>query len=111
MLHTEIMNTKQVSINFNQLVREYWDNLTNTLRSFQASEEHEFLEMWVPNDDPILCIKDIVDLAASNQIEKLIISIKCDDDLKIQAEDIVRLAKEIGGKISLSSEKSLILVV
>ena len=105
------MTKKEVFINFNQLIGQYWENLTNTLRSFQASEDHEFLEMWVPNDDPILCLKDIIELASDNQIGKLNVYIKCDESLGIRSDDIEALAEEVVGEICCQSEDLLILTV
>ena len=55
------MDNKSIKLNYKQLVKNYWDSLTSVLRGFHSGVE--FLELWVPDEDHIKSIINLVEAA------------------------------------------------
>lgn len=51
------------AINYEQLVESYEDRLLNQLRSHGV--DLDFLEMWVPDEDPVASILNMVEAAGA----------------------------------------------
>jgi hypothetical protein len=60
--HQRLMSTGPI-IDYEKLVESYWENLTTVLRGFGPAEGFEFLETWVPDDDAVMNIMNIIDAA------------------------------------------------
>ena len=50
------------ALDYEKLVAEYWENLVKTLRGFRAAEM-EFLDAWVPDDNPEASILSLFETA------------------------------------------------
>jgi len=95
----------KIVIDYDKLVADYWQNLTTILRGFNPSEEFEFLEMWVPNDDVTNSLIEMVEAAEMYNVPELtiIISEKTQKELDISkfSEIITKT-----GNINVSSLKN-----
>lgn len=65
------MSVSHASLDLDRLVRDYWENLNVTLRGFHPAEQFDFLESWVPSDDPTESILDLVELARDAGLQRL----------------------------------------
>ena len=98
------MTISNIEIEYEKMVANYWKNLNTMLRGFNPSEEYTFLETWVPDDDIIRSILDILDAANDAEIDKISIHISEDTLHKIEYEKLLELSKKFG-KMSESKDK------
>lgn len=64
------------AINYEQLVESYEDRLLNQLRSHGV--DLDFLEMWVPDEDPIASILNMVEAAGAFGTERFTLRVTAD---------------------------------
>jgi len=65
---------KQIKIKLNTVIENYNKVLTSTSRGFDT--QHEFLEAWVPSEDKVNCVLDLISAAKDYSINELIIEKK-----------------------------------
>ncbi|MEP3113066.1 hypothetical protein [Nisaea sp.] len=61
------------AINYEQLVQSYENRLLNQLRSHGV--DLDFLEMWVPDEDPVSSILNMVEAAGAFGVESFTIRV------------------------------------
>jgi hypothetical protein len=95
------------TIHYESLVESFEDGLLNKLRG-HGVEEHEFLEMWVPDPDPVKSVLNMVEAAEIGAVESFDIAISSEtlggprlDELKdaVAAMATLELEKTDGGHI------------
>jgi hypothetical protein len=79
------MSRTRVHLDLDRLVEEYLENLNVTLRGFKAAEEFDFLQSWVPSDDPTDSVIDLVELARDAQVPRLTIGVREETLARIDA--------------------------
>lgn len=68
--------TESVSrICYEELMETYHTGLTTVLRRFRSMEEFEFLETWVPDDDPERSILNILEAAKEGGVSSLVVTL------------------------------------
>jgi hypothetical protein len=82
------MGVSHVSLDLDRLVREYWENLNVTLRGFHPAEEFDFLQSWVPSDDPTESVLDLVELASAGGLDRLTIEVEEPTAARLAADRI-----------------------
>jgi hypothetical protein len=60
-----------VQVDFDALVRDYLQNLNVSLRGFKPAEEFEFLNAWVPSDDPTDSLIDLIEHGREARLARL----------------------------------------
>lgn len=73
---------KDIIIDLEQVIEDYNKVLTSTSRGFDT--RYEFLEAWVPSENKVNCILDLISVAKEYSINSLVIQLnaKLIDDLK-----------------------------
>ena len=79
-----------ISLNYSLLLENYNKILTSTSRGFDT--EHEFLELWVPNDNIDQSISELVTAANDYKIKEFELALSEEEFKKI---NIVNLKKKI----------------
>ena len=99
------MNQEILKVDYGGLVTAYWDNLNTTLRKFHPGAE--VLDTWVPDDDHIKSILNLLEAAQLAEQDNLEIFIDATiagtiDESKLQEEvsefGEVSLQEDSGGK-------------
>jgi len=90
-------DAQRVELDYESLVSSYNENLLTVLRSFRVG--HEFLELWVPDDDPHKSILNLAEAAESSGLPGLALTIGPEVRAKL---DVDRLSSMVGGIGSLS---------
>ena len=62
-----------VFIDYDKLIEDYWHGLNTKLRGFTASDEEDFLEAWVPEENDLHNILNILNEALQHDIKKITI--------------------------------------
>ena len=88
-----------IVINYDSLVRNYWDNLNDKLRGFSSSDKFEFLETWVPDENHVDSVSEIIHCATDYDVLPITIRISKTTFEKIDTE---KIRKQFDLKISYS---------
>lgn len=97
---------RQDFIDYEKLVRDYNDSLNSVLRGFRPA--YDFLELWVPDDNHILSVKNLVESARDQGHAEISLyfspAVLKEVDIDALAKEIkaygtVELEPEAGGKI------------
>ena len=65
------MEKNTIELNYEELVDNYWNGLTTVLRGFNA--DGEFLERWVPDEDMITSIVNLIESAQETDLQQMTI--------------------------------------
>ncbi|MBI4063328.1 MAG: hypothetical protein HY401_03385 [Elusimicrobia bacterium] len=92
-----------VILNYDELVKGYWEGLNTQLRKFSTG--YEFLDLWVPDSDHTSSIFNIIDAASSHGLNSF--SINVTNAEVAQSLDVEELKKAAGagGQVAISHEK------
>lgn len=92
-------------IDYEKFVGAYWENLTTVLRAFNPAEGFKFLEMWVPDENHVVSILNIVEAAKDAGLDGISVYVGPDTlrnleilRLKEQAEKIGEVRTETKGE-------------
>ena len=100
-----------VFIDYDKLIKDYWDALNTKLRGFSASDKDNFLEEWVPDENDILNIRSILNEAFRNSIETIRIQLSSGTLQKIGIRQMKSFVEQFDGvKLLNESEFSTIVV-
>lgn len=91
----------KIVLNYDELVKAYWENLTTTLRGFRPGAE--FLDMWVPDEEPIRSITNLLEVAQMSGQEAVTITLEPSTVGQIDLESLVQQAGEFG-KVMLETQ-------
>ncbi len=89
-------------INYEKMVEDYNATLLTKLRSHGS--ELDYLEMWVPDEDPVKCILNMVEAADAYGSQELNICVKNDTLNDKQLTDLVQEIEKIAN-LELDKEK------
>jgi len=65
---------KDMILDYQQLVKDYWENLNSQLRGFTAGAD--FLDTWVPDENHIRSIESLFESAQLHGIDSLKVKIQ-----------------------------------
>lgn len=85
-----------VRVEYEPLVAAYWHSLTTVLRGFQAAPGFEFLETWVPDDDPTASILNIIQLAKEHGLTRITIAIDAATQRAVRLPQLTVAVSEFG---------------
>jgi hypothetical protein len=94
---TEVTTTQP--IDYEALVESYNDRLLNQLRSHGV--DHAFLEMWVPDEDPITSILNMVEAAEAHGTEGFSLRLRAET---LSPEGYAALVEAIGSIAQVKTE-------
>lgn len=80
-------------LDLDQVVRDYVHNLNVMLRGFKAVEGCDFLETFVPSEDPATSVRDLVELSREAGVQRLSISMSARTAGHL---DRAQLAQDVG---------------
>lgn len=83
----------QIRLDLDRLVESYMDNLNINLRGFKAAEEFEFLETWVPDDDPARNLLELLELGREAGLAEVIVTVNAATLVRL---DLTELRKFTG---------------
>lgn len=86
-------------IDYEALVDSYNDRLLNQLRSHGV--DHAFLEMWVPDEDPIESILNMVEAAEAHGTEEFSLKLRAET---LSHEGFAALTKAVGSIARIGTE-------
>lgn len=81
-----------VSISYEDLVETYHRNLTAVLRGFRSLVQYEFLDTWVPDDDPVRSILNLAEAAAEADVPAVAVQV---GRKTLATLDVARLTAEL----------------
>lgn len=90
-----------VELNYQELVKDYYENLNNNLRNFKGGPG--FLETWVHDEDHNRSLLEILDLAHSNGVASLRIHLPKEVSMGLNLDWLRRSAKDFGS-LNLSDD-------
>ncbi len=82
------MTSSPLTVSYEQLVSDYQVGLIRSLRGFKPAEHFEFLEAWVPDDDPVQSLFGILEAARDHRLPALAVSIGA---AILQSVDLARM--------------------
>ena len=83
-----------IKLNYNELLKRYDEILLSTSRGFDT--EHEFLELWVPNDNINQSISELVAAANDCKIKEFELALSEEEFKKINIENLKEKISHIG---------------
>ena len=83
-----------ISLNYSLLSKKYNEILTSTSRGFDT--EHEFLELWVPNDDINQSISELITAANDYDTKELKIELSGEEFKKVNLENLKKRISDLG---------------
>ena len=83
-----------ISLNYSLLLKKYNEILTSTSRGFDT--EHEFLELWVPNDDINQSISELIIAANDYDTKKIKIVLSGEEFKKANLENLKKRISDLG---------------
>jgi dTDP-4-amino-4,6-dideoxygalactose transaminase len=93
-------------LDLDALTQEYIENLNVTLRGFKAAESFDFLQSWVPSDDPTDSLLDLVDLAREGSLGSLTVVLSSQTEGRVdwpRVEAAGNFSKrELGGRTEVT---------
>lgn len=81
-------------LDFEALVADYQAGLLNRLRGFGAAASH--LDLWVPDEDPLKSIENMLDAAASAGLERLRLALGVATLRRVDREALLSVASAFG---------------
>ncbi len=81
-------------INYDDLVKEYNENISNILRGFRP--KFDFLEMWVPDSDPLEGIVNLVETAFVSGENSIFLSVSKETFNSIDKKELISECKTYG---------------
>ncbi|MBI3317677.1 MAG: hypothetical protein HYZ90_00820 [Candidatus Omnitrophica bacterium] len=90
-------------LDYENLLASYEDRLTKVLRGFRPTPEVEFLETWVPDDDPARSILNLIEAAKERNLKRLTVTL---GHKTLQAVDFDRLTQTIGSIARVMIERT-----
>src|SRR3954463_9405955 len=96
----EIPENKYICLDYLTLVSEYENRLTSMERGF--SMDHDFIDLWVPDDDPNKSLFYLFEAASMRSQKGLTVSLSAQLISAIDGEGLTQALQEIG---SVSIEK------
>jgi len=100
------MNTslnREPIIDYEDLVVAYHQSLTTMLRGFRSMEEFDFLEIWVPDDDPARSILNLIEAAKERNLKCLTVIL---GSKTLKAIDLDRWKEEIRSLALVAIERT-----
>jgi hypothetical protein len=91
-----------IEINYDDLVRNYWDGLTSTLRGFKGGEE--FLDLWVPDEDIIKSLINLIEAAQDSNQDEFVLFLQRDTIDKVDLEFFINSLSSLG-KVEIGEDK------
>jgi len=82
-------------IDYDRLVADYEQGLVDRLRGFEAGDA-PFLQLWVPDEDPVRSLCNILDAAATEGETTISIAIGADTAASLDADALRAAASEYG---------------
>lgn len=82
---------KHAQLNLDELVRDYLENLQVNLRGFKAAESFNFLEAWVPHDDPTENVIELIELAKSAGLVHLTVIVSASTLARLDISHLVEI--------------------
>lgn len=82
------------ALNYEGLVRAFEDALVTKLRGHGA--EADYLEMWVPDEDPVKSILNMVEAAAAYGRDDIAIEVSMETLTDRQVDELLAVLGEIG---------------
>ncbi len=92
-------------IDYEKLVSGYWERLGTILRQFNAADDCEFLETWVPDDDDHRSIAGIVEAAKMGGLPGIVLCLGPDTVQKLNL-DRLKTTLAFYGTISIETLES-----
>lgn len=80
-------------LDLDQVVADYLRNLNIMLRGFRAVEGCDFLETFVPSEDPATSVRDLVELSRDAGVRQIVIGVSTGTARQLDRE---RLAGDVG---------------
>ncbi len=81
-------------VSYEDLVADYEKNLQTQLRGFKQA--HEFLDLWVHDEDPAKSILSIVEAAESGGLSEIGILIGSETLSKVDTQKLLALVGKVG---------------
>ena len=94
---------------YEDLVKDYWESLTTTLRGFRPAAD--FLDMWVPDEDNLKSIVNLVEAAQMAGKDAISISIGPDTLQNLELTKLLDLSADYGKVHVESQEQGAVLEV
>lgn len=88
------MDPAPVRLDYEALVDEYQGKLQTQLRGFRTA--HDFLDMWVHDEDPVRSLLNIVEAAEAGGVAAIEIAIGPDTLARLDEPRLVALVGRIG---------------
>ena len=82
------------TLNYEVLVRAFEDALVTKLRGHGA--EADYLEMWVPDEDPVKSILNMVEAAEAYGRDDIAIEVSADTLTDTQVNELLSVLSDIG---------------
>lgn len=82
------------TLNYEVLVRAFEQALVTKLRSHAA--EADYLEMWVPDDDPVKSILNMVEAAEAFGRDEIAIEVSAETLTDTQVNELLAVLSDIG---------------
>lgn len=82
------------TLNYEVLVRAFEDALVTKLRGHGA--EADYLEMWVPDEDPVKSILNMVEAAEAYGRDNIAIEVSADTLTDTQVNELLSVLSDIG---------------
>lgn len=85
---------RSLTVDYEELVSSYQEAILTQLRGFQGGGE--YLETWVPDDDPLKSLLNLVDAAGSAGAEEVSISVRSSTLGSVDLDKLAGLIGDLG---------------
>lgn len=92
--------TRHPRVQYEDLLTSYHHSLTTKLRGFRSTEEFEFLETWVPDDEDARSILNLIEAAKDAHLIAVSIVLRQDTQQRLPWELLVKEARQFGEVVS-----------
>ena len=82
------------ALNYEELVRAFEEALVTKLRGHGA--EADYLEMWVPDEDPVKSLLNMVEAAAAYGRDDIAIEVAAETLSEVQVNELLAILRDIG---------------
>lgn len=86
----------KASVNYEQLLAAYWNNLTTALRGVSVGHDLHFLDAWVPEDDATRGVLGVVEAAQDSELESITIELGATTLSRMNSDELCRAAGAYG---------------
>ena len=93
-IYTETFQRKKMLVDYDEIIEDYQNSIQTKLRGFKP--KHDFLEMWVHDEDHALSILNIVESAEINNISDLSIQVSEKIWKELDPVNLKSLIEELG---------------